>query len=113
MRKILAPAVTLLAARALDIARGYANAGTREVGGNNRGDEVEFFQSLMGGARGDPWCADFVCCCLVKAYAQLTRQPEGRTDLPHYLPAVRSHYLNLSGYCPALWSDAVTRKITP
>ena len=59
-----------IAVAALSIAEGYAAAQVHEEGGNNRGDQVEFFQRLLGGSRGDPRCADFVCTCLVKGYAR-------------------------------------------
>ena len=101
-----------LAERAVELAAGYAGAHVREEGGNTRGDQVEFFQRLMAGAPGDPWCADFVSTCLVKAYAQLTQQPESREDLFHYLTTVRSRYLNLSGYCPTMWQDARRRAMS-
>lgn len=87
---------------ALDIAMGYASAGVHEEGGNNRGDQVEFFQKLMGGAPGDPWCADFVCTCLVKGYARHTGQAEDRAHLPGYVHAASAALISLSGYCPAL-----------
>jgi hypothetical protein len=92
------PSARTLSVRALQIAQGYADAEIREAG-NNRGDQVEFFQRLIGGVPGDSWCAFFVCTCLVKAYAQLTAQKEGRDDLPHYVSFVGSHYLRLSGSC--------------
>ncbi|HLJ57605.1 MAG TPA: CHAP domain-containing protein [Chthonomonadaceae bacterium] len=96
---------------ALEIALGYAAARIREEGGNNRGDQVEFFQRLMGGAPGDPWCADFVCACLVKAYARLHGLGEDRERLPQYVPAVRAAILPLSGRCYALAMAARSRRM--
>ena len=98
-----------LAEQALQIAQGDADAVIHEEGANNRGDQVEFFQHLLGGAPGDPWCADFVSACLVKAYARLTGQPEDRLHLPDYVSAVRGHYLPLSDSCAALWKAAEGR----
>ena len=73
---------------ALTIGVAYAAAGVHEVGGNNRGDEVEFFQRLCGAAPGDPWCACFVCACLVKGYARAGSLAEDRTALSGYVPLV-------------------------
>ena len=98
-----------IALTALDIALAYWRAGTREEGGNNRGHQVEFFQRLMGGAPGDPWCADFVCACLVKAYARRHGSDESRTFLPGYVHAASAALLPLSGYCPALAEAARQR----
>ena len=95
-----------VAVAALQIALAYAAAGVHEEGGNNRGDQVEFFQRMMGGSPGDPWCADFVCTCLVKAFARLNRMPEDRLHLIRTV-GIAGHMLPLSGYCPALWQAAV------
>ena len=57
-----------LATDALAVALEYADAGTVEVGGNNRGDQVEWFQHTTGGAAGESWCADFVFACFLKAW---------------------------------------------
>jgi hypothetical protein len=95
-----------IALLALDIAIAYAEAGVHEEGGNNRGDYPEFFQRLMGGHPGDPWCADFVCTCLVKAYARHAGQAEDRAHLPGYVHAASAMAIPLSGYCPALAEGA-------
>ena len=91
---------------ALQIAIAYAQAGTHEEGGNNRGGQVEFFQSLMGGAPGDPWCADFVCSCLVKAYARLNGLDESRAGLAKVVRAASGGLIPLCGYCPGLATAA-------
>ena len=46
----------------VQIAQSYL--GVMEVGGDNRGPQVEEFQKAMGGKAGDPWCMDFVQFCL-------------------------------------------------
>ena len=86
-----------VALAAVEIAQGYAAAHVHEEGGNNRGDQVEFFQRLIGGAPGDPWCADFVCTCLVKGYARFHRLPEERARLPELVRATGRLLLPLSG----------------
>jgi hypothetical protein len=108
MEAVRSTAARAIAQAALQIALGYAAAHIREEGGNNRGDQVEFFQRLMGGAPGDPWCADFVCTCLVKAYARCTGQDESRWALPGFVHAAGRALLPLSGYCPALAEAART-----
>jgi len=50
----LTPPPRAVARAALRIALDYAAAHVREEAGNNRGDQVEFFQRLMGGAPGIP-----------------------------------------------------------
>ncbi len=87
---------------------GYASARVHEEGGNNRGDQVEFFQRLMGGAPGDPWCADFVCTCLVKGYARSRVLPEDRVTLLN-LAGSAGRQVPLSGYCPSIASIARSR----
>src|ERR1044071_6526269 len=98
-----------VARAALEIARGYAAAHVHEEGGNNRGDQVEFFQRLMHGVPGDPWCADFVCTCLVKGFARHHGLNEDRRHLPAYLQDASSALFPLSGYCPAL-AEAARRR---
>jgi hypothetical protein len=44
--------------------------GIREVGGNNRGPEVEAIIRSNGGVPGEPWCGDFVAYCYLKAGAK-------------------------------------------
>lgn len=98
-----------IALAALKIALAYAAAPTHELGGNNRGDQVEFFQSLMGGNSGDPWCADFVCTCLVKGYALEMGLPVTRDTMLSYVDACGKVMVVLSGYCPTLAANAVKR----
>lgn len=95
----------------LQIAEGYAAAHIHEEGGNNRGDQVEFFQRLISGAPGDPWCADFVCSCLVKAYARFHRLPEDRVRLPGYVAAAGALMLPLSGSCVEIARSARRLKL--
>lgn len=46
--------------------------GVREIGGENRGPEVERFQKAVDGkAQGEPWCMAFVQFCLM----EITRGP--------------------------------------
>jgi hypothetical protein len=63
-----------LAELTIQIALSYD--GVREVGGNNRGPEVEKFQASIGLEPGDPWCAAFVCFCIKKAAEQLGITPK-------------------------------------
>jgi hypothetical protein len=100
-----------IALLALQIAEGYAAAGTHEEGGNNRGDQVEFFQHLMGGAPGDSWCADFVCSCFVKGFARHFGKPEDRASLPSYVHQVGALMVPLSGSCNDLMLAARAKGI--
>ena len=52
--------------RPVDIALSYE--GVREEGGPNRGTEVERFLRTVGKPWGLPWCAAFVCTCVLEAY---------------------------------------------
>jgi hypothetical protein len=61
--------VTTLAELAIEIALSYD--GVREIGGNNRGPQVEAFQRSLGLSPGDPWCAAFVCFCIKSAAKRL------------------------------------------
>jgi hypothetical protein len=95
-----------IALLAVEIAEGYAAAGIREVGGNNRGDEVEFFLRLVGIGPGEPWCAAFVSACIVKAHARALGLPEDRAALIVQAPAASAALMPLSGLCRALASAA-------
>lgn len=61
--------MTTLAELAIEIALSYD--GVREIGGNNRGPQVEAFQRSLGLSPGDPWCAAFVCFCIKSAAKRL------------------------------------------
>ena len=63
----------------------------------------------MDGRPGDPWCADFVCTCLVKGYARAHVLPEDRSALPGYLRAAEAALMPLSGSCIALAQSAHAR----
>jgi len=52
--------------RPVDIALKYE--GIREVGGANRGPEVERFLRTVKKPPGLAWCAAFVCTCVLEAY---------------------------------------------
>lgn len=101
-----APTPRAIALVALSIAEGYAAAGVHEEGGNNRGDQVEFFQRLMGGAPGDSWCADFVSTCEVKAVARVLGKPEDRASLPSCVRQAGALMLPLSGSCRDIEASA-------
>jgi len=94
---------------ALSIAVGYAAAHVHEEDGNNRGDQVEFFQRLLGGRPGDPWCADFVCTCLVKGYARANSLAEDRSALMGIAARVGAAMIALSGSCVGLMEGAQAR----
>ncbi len=102
------PGVREIAEEALRIALGYAAAGVREEGGNNRGDQVEFFQSLWGGAPGESWCAYFVSTCFVKAYLVSNGKPATRESMRNCVGEVKSIF-SFGGYCPALHREAKRR----
>ncbi len=97
-----------IAEETLRIALGYAAAGVHEEGANNRGDQVEFFQSLWGGAPGESWCAYFVSTCFLKAYLFSEGKPATRESMRNHVGEVK-RYLSFGGYCPALWQDARRR----
>ena len=63
-----------------------ANAGVREMGGENHGKYVEVYLRSVGLGPGAPWCAAFVYYRLKEATRELGLQ------LPDGFPA--------SGYCP-------------
>ncbi len=54
-----------LAQKTLDFA--LTQFGVHEIGGNNRGPQVEKYLATIGLEPGDPWCAAFVCWCLKQA----------------------------------------------
>lgn len=54
--------------RALAVAK--SKVGIVEVGGNNRGRDVEEIIKANGGVPGEPWCGDFVAYCYLKAGAK-------------------------------------------
>ncbi len=62
-----------LAEIAIHIALSYD--GVREIGGNNRGPDVEMFQRSIGLSAGDPWCAAFVCFNIQQACKNLGVTP--------------------------------------
>ena len=97
-----------IALEALRISLGYAKAGVSEEGGNNRGDQVEFFQSLWGGAPGESWCAYFVSTCFLKAYLVSNGKPATREIMRNCVGKVKET-LSFGGYCPVLWRDARRR----
>lgn len=99
------PSLREIIVRAIVIAQGYANAGIHESGGNNHGDQIQFYLRMVGLGAGQPWCAAFVYTCLVKAYAQLTGQAEDREGLLRLGPKFSAIYkITRSGYCPTLWA---------
>lgn len=53
---------------ALDEARAFV--GIKEIGGDNKGPAVEFFQKLGQIREGQPWCAAFVNACAEIAAAK-------------------------------------------
>lgn len=57
----------LLRLRALHVMLGWARAGVHEVGGNNRGPDVERIIREAGGTPGEPWCGDTVAAAYLEA----------------------------------------------
>jgi hypothetical protein len=45
--------------------------GVKEVGGNNRGPEVEAWLARVGLPPGNPWCMAFAWCCVDDAFRSL------------------------------------------
>jgi hypothetical protein len=91
-----------VASKGLAVARGYLAAGVHEEGGNNRGDQVEFFLSIVGRPAGDPWCAAFVSTCWVKGWAELLGLPADRASLRSYVPRFSKEVLRISASCEEL-----------
>lgn len=60
--------------RVVEAANGYV--GVHEVGGNNRGPQVEKFLKSSGANPGDPWCAAFNVQCYLDGW------PEGKGIWP-------------------------------
>lgn len=89
----------------------YAHAGTHEEGGNNSGDQVEFFQHMTGNRRGDAWCDSAAWTAAVKAYAQLMGLPQDRESLLSYVGRFGKLYLPISGLVSATWALAKHRGI--
>lgn len=55
--------------RLIEVAKSYI--GTKEIGGDNKGPQVEEFQKALGGpAVQQSWCADFVHFCAKKVDAE-------------------------------------------
>jgi hypothetical protein len=102
-----------LSVHALAIAEGYAEAGTLEQG-NNRGDQVQWFQHAAGGVPGESWCADFVYACILKAYCQAHNLLIGATDhdnraimLAHADAMSAEFHIPRTGSCIAIADVAV------
>lgn len=89
----------------------YAHAGTHEEGGNNRGDQVEFFQHITGNNAGDSWCDSTVSTCEVKSYCKLMGYKEDRETLLSKVGEFGKYYMPVSGYCPATYKLAEARHI--
>lgn len=60
------------AERLIEVALEEAAKGVREVGGMNRGPDVERYQKTVGLSPGSPWCAAFVAACVTRAKGQNT-----------------------------------------
>jgi hypothetical protein len=65
---------------ALELARGYV--GIREIGGNNRGPEIERWLANVGRPPGDPWCMAFAWSVVDEACR--------RIELPNPIPPCAS-----------------------
>jgi hypothetical protein len=76
--------------RALEIA--LTQIGVREIGGTNRGPQVEAYLAAVGLGPGQPWCCAFVIWC----YAGAVKQVGGGRGLP----------LRRTGKCARLWSTS-------
>jgi len=63
---------TTPAQRLIEVALAEADKGVREVGGMNRGPDVEKYQKTVGLSAGSPWCAAFVAWCVTQSKGQVT-----------------------------------------
>lgn len=70
--------------RALHVMLGWAREGVHEVGGNNRGPEVDKIIREAGGTPGEPWCGDTVAA----AYLEAGIKPRYVTRGWAYVPAL-------------------------
>lgn len=80
----------------------------REVGGNNRGPDVERFLANVNRKPGNAWCAAFVATCVLEAYQQSWNNlgndgPFDPAKLP--IPMVAGVFL--------LWSQTARRRRLP
>lgn len=66
-------------ARIVEIAKAQAAANVREVGGANRGPQVETYLKAAGMSPGSPWCAAFV--------AWVIREASGQAKAPRWATA--------------------------
>jgi hypothetical protein len=99
------PSLRDILTRAVVIAKAYAAAHTVEVGGNNMGDQVQFYLRMVGLGAGNPWCCAFVYTCLVKAYAQLIGHAEDRDSLVALGPVFTQIYgVPRTGLVIAMWA---------
>jgi hypothetical protein len=65
--------------RIVEIAKAQAAANVREVGGANRGPQVEIYLKAAGMSPGSPWCAAFV--------AWVVREASGAAKAPRWATA--------------------------
>jgi hypothetical protein len=84
--------MSLIAIRDAALKIAVGQVGVREVGGNNRGPEVERYLATVGLGPGHPWCAAFVVWC----FREATIGAGGGLLLP--LPRI--------GKCARLWSKS-------
>lgn len=98
------PPLAAIFGLALSIAEQYSAAGTHEIGGNNHGDQVEFFLRLAGTRPGQPWCCAFVFACLVKAWCRLSGISETRESMEVNLARfVRETTIPRTASCWVMW----------
>lgn len=98
-----------LRSAALNQALAYAGKGVTEIGGNNRGPEIEHFLRSVGANAGDPWCAAFVSCCLQEAAMSL--RPDHAGDFAWARRWVSSNFVKLSASVEEMARDAQMRGI--
>jgi hypothetical protein len=92
-------------ALAVVIAAEYCAAGIHEVGGNNHGDQVEFYLVAAGSEPGQPWCCAFVFTCLLKAWARLSGIDESRDSLLANVGRFcRETGIPRTASCAAMWA---------
>lgn len=91
----------------IDLAKSFI--GVHESGGNNRGHQVEIFQSIISKPMGQPWCLDFVQYCvheIDKAFLSKTvLYPTENTQIAWLKTPKVARLENPVPGCIVIWTD--------
>jgi hypothetical protein len=90
-----APAYPSVGTAALAWAQGELERGVREVGGNNRGPDVEAYLAAVDLPAGEPWCCAFVVTGIMNG--------AGALGVPCTCPS--------TGSCLHLWARATNARV--